>query len=42
MIQLDNGKRFTAYQIIDKLKKQNDEGMRNRLQLAVETKDKRA
>jgi hypothetical protein len=37
---IGNGKRFMAYQIIDRLKEQNEEGLLNRLQLAVETKDR--
>jgi REP element-mobilizing transposase RayT len=37
---IGNGKRFMAYQIIDRLKVQNQEGMLKQLQLAVETKDK--
>jgi hypothetical protein len=37
---IGNGKRFMAYQIIDRLKVQNEEGMLNQLQLAVETKNK--
>jgi REP element-mobilizing transposase RayT len=37
---IGNGKRFMAYEIIDRLEKQNEEELLNRLQLAVETKDR--
>ena len=37
---IGNGKRFMAYQIIDRLNEQNEEEMLNQLQLAVETKDR--
>ena len=37
---IGNGKRFMAYEIITRLKEQNEEEMLNQLQLAVEIKDR--